>query len=73
MHSIITYGFGPDGSINAIPLYGFYDSSPTDTTPVIDIEVNSKVTRSISFNGYINRSISFNSSIVRQISFRGNL
>lgn len=60
-YSIITYGFGPDGSINAIPVYGFYNSSTTGNDPLVDIEVTSKITRSKSFNTYITRQYEFES------------
>lgn len=61
-YSIITYGFGPNGSVNAIPVYGFFNSGPY-LAPLVDIEVTSKVVRSISFISKINQSYSFESKL----------
>lgn len=72
-YSIITYGFGPDGSINAIPVYGFYNSSTTGNDPLVDIEVTSKITRVINFSSTVSRSKSFNTYITRQYEFESVL
>lgn len=62
-YSIITYGFGPNGSISAIPVYGFYNSSTTGNDPLVDIEVTSKITRVINFSSTVSRQFEFESKL----------
>lgn len=72
-YSIITYGFGPNGSVNAIPVYGFFNSETEVTAPLVDIEVTSKIIRIINFSSTAFRSKSFNAHITRQYEFESIL
>ena len=46
-YSIITYGFGPNGSVNVIPIYGFSTNPIIYTVPVVDIELDVTIARTI--------------------------
>lgn len=73
-YSIITYGFGDYGTVYLVPTYGFHIGiDVTLLPPVIDIEVNCYLVRSINFNSVLNTLRSFNGDILRSIEFRGDL
>jgi len=71
---IITYGFGSYGSVSLVPTYGFHIAVDTSLLPpVIDIEVNSSISRSHNLSSLIDSTLSFRANIVRSIEFRGDL
>lgn len=58
MANIVIYGFG-SYSTNLIPVYGFGDGDAVDNTPLVDIEVNVEIVRTINFRSSIYRQLSF--------------
>ena len=72
-YSIITYGFGPNGSVNAIPVYGFFNTETGSSLPLVDIKITSKITRVINFSSTVSMSKSFNTYITRQYEFESVL